>query len=53
MTSPLSIAWRTDVNDGLAREFVETARTLASFGGVPNLVDSCGPASLPSSLQGD
>ena len=38
--SPLSIAWRTDVNDELAREFVETARTLASFGGVPNLADS-------------
>ncbi|HEY8753623.1 MAG TPA: LysR family transcriptional regulator [Arthrobacter sp.] len=49
--SALSIAWRTDVNDGLAREFVETARTLASFGGVPNLVDSRQPASLYASLQ--
>jgi DNA-binding transcriptional LysR family regulator len=40
--SPLSIAWRTDVNDQLAREFVETAKTLAAFGGVPNLVKSGG-----------
>lgn len=49
--SPLSIAWRTDINDELARAFVETARTLASFGGVPNIVDSGLPASLSSSLQ--
>ena len=39
--SPLSIAWRTDVNDELAREFVEPARTLASFEGVPNLPPIC------------
>ena len=49
--SPLSVAWRTDVNDELAREFVETARTLAVFGGVPNLADSRLHGSHSSSLQ--
>lgn len=38
--STLSIAWRTDTNDELAREFVETARTLATFGGIPNVTSS-------------
>jgi hypothetical protein len=49
--SSLSIAWRTDVNDGLAREFVETARTLASFGVVPNLIDPRLSDALSSSPQ--
>jgi len=38
--STLSIAWRKDVNDDLVREFVQTASILASFGSVPNILDS-------------
>jgi len=38
----LSIAWRTDVDSQLTREFVETARVLSAAGGVP---DTWSPAS--------
>lgn len=34
--STLSIAWRTDANPPLVQDFVQTARTLAAFGIVPD-----------------
>lgn len=40
----LSIAWRTDVDSEPVRDFVETARVLASFSRVP---DAWSPASQP------
>jgi hypothetical protein len=47
----LSIAWRKDVNDDLVREFVQTASILASFGSVPNILDSAAPLTPDSVPQ--
>lgn len=38
--SALSIAWRKDVSNTLIIEFVETARIIAAFGGVPNSLNT-------------
>ncbi len=49
----LSIAWRTDVDSQLVRDFIETARIVASLRTVPNAWPSPVGASAPGAAGGD